>query len=170
MQNHTTPMDPDLFHDLLAEAMPTIDICRKHAIALADLRRIIQSQEFRQAAEDLAAIEEIRTAARLPARREQSLAALERIIAQPATTPTHTETIRKAANTLMRDPKAAKPKPPQPTAARSQPPKPTTHPKPKPPPKPPNPPCLPLIPWSGGRPALRPAPLPRLRERCQRPR
>jgi DNA-binding transcriptional MerR regulator len=112
MSQYTTPMDPDLFHDLLAEAMPTIDICRKHGIALADLRRIIQSQEFRQAAEDLAAIEEIRTAARLPARREQSLAALERIIAQPATTPTHTETIRKAANTLMRDPKAvASPKP-----------------------------------------------------------
>jgi Fic family protein len=130
MHHHTTPMDPDLFHDLLAEALPTIDICRKHAIALADLRRIIQSQEFKQAAEDLAAIEEIRTAARLPARREQSLAALERIIAQPATTPTHTETIRKAANTLMRDPKAAKPKP-QPTAARSSTPEPTTHPKPK---------------------------------------
>ncbi len=119
MSQYTTPMDPDLFHDLLAEALPTIDICRKHAIALADLRRIIQSQEFRQAAEDLAVIEEIRTAARLPARREQSLAALERIIAQPATTPTHTETIRKAANTLMRDPKAAtkptpKPKSPAP--------------------------------------------------------
>ncbi len=119
MQNHTTPMDPDLFHDLLAEAMPTIDICRKHAIALADLRQIVQSPQFRQAAEDLAAIEEIRTAARLPARREQSLAALERIIAQPATTPTNTETIRKAANTLMRDPKAAgksttKPKSPAP--------------------------------------------------------
>jgi DNA-binding transcriptional MerR regulator len=119
MQNHTTPMDPDLFHDLLAEALPTIDICRKHGIALADLRRIIQSLEFRQAAEDLAVIEEIRTQARLPARREQSLAALERIVAQPATTPTHTETIRKAANTLMRDPKAAaksttKPKSPAP--------------------------------------------------------
>jgi Fic family protein len=162
-------MDPDLFHDLLAEAMPTIDICRKHGIALADLRRIIQSQEFRQAAEDLAVIEEIRTAARLPARREQSLAALERIIAQPATTPTHTETIRKAANTLMRDPKAATKAKPQPAAAPT--PKPTNHPKPKHTAQTPRTgPVFPLIPWSGGRPALRPAPLPRLRERCQRPR
>ncbi len=132
MHHHTTPMDPDLFHDLLAEALPTIDICRKHGIALADLRRIIQSLEFRQAAEDLAVIEEIRTAARLPARREQSLAALERIIAQPATTPTHTETIRKAANTLMRDPKATTKAKPQPTATQSPTPEPTNHTKPKP--------------------------------------
>jgi Fic family protein len=162
-------MDPDLFHDLLAEAMPTIDICRKHAIALADLRRIIQSQEFRQAAEDLAVIEEIRTAARLPARREQSLAALERIIAQPATTPTHTETIRKAANTLMRDPKAATKATTNP-ARSSNPRNPPPTPNPSHRPNPRTRPVSPLIPWSGGRPALRPAPLPRLRERCQRPR
>jgi Fic family protein len=131
MTTHTTPMDPDLFHDLLAEALPTIDICRKHGIALADLRRIIQSQEFRQAAEDLAVIEEIRTAARLPARREHSLAALERIIAQPATTPSHTETIRKAANTLMRDPKAAtKTTPtPKPRPTETPTPKPSNHPR-----------------------------------------
>jgi Fic family protein len=149
MSQYTTPMDPDLFHDLLAEAMPTIDICRKHAIALADLRRIIQSQEFRQAAEDLAVIEEIRTAARLPARREQSLAALERIIAQPATTPTHTETIRKAANTLMRDPKAATKTTPTPKPQTHRDPNPQTIQPPQVWPIAPNPrtrPLLPLIP------------------------
>lgn len=56
-------MDPDLFHNLLAEELPTIDHCRKYRLAFGTLRQIIPSEEFQQAARDLVTIEEIRTAA-----------------------------------------------------------------------------------------------------------
>lgn len=112
----TPELTNDLFNDLLDPRIPTLDVCRKHAVPITDLRRVLESAEFQEAAEALIAAEELRAKALAPDRRERALARLDAITQQEPTTPTHTECIRRAASALLR---AAKAEPAR-TPARSE--------------------------------------------------
>ena len=109
MEHHT--LTNGLFNDLLDPRIPTLDVCRKHGIPITDLRDILASEHFRQAAEALIAAEELRSRALAPDRRERALATLDAIASQEPTTPTHTECIRRAAGAILR---ATKPDPREP--------------------------------------------------------
>jgi hypothetical protein len=98
----THELTNDLFNDLLDPRIPTLDVCRKHAVPITTLRRILESEEFQEAAEALIAAEKLRSKALASDRRERALATLDAITQQSPTTPTHTECIRRAASALIR--------------------------------------------------------------------
>jgi hypothetical protein len=99
---HTHQLTNELFNDLLDPRIPTLDVCRKHAIPITDLRLILASDHFQQSAQALIEAEELRAAALAPDRRERALATLDAITQQQPSTPTHTECIRRAASALLR--------------------------------------------------------------------
>ncbi len=103
---HTHELTNELFNDLLDPCLSTLDVCRKHAVPITDLRLILASDHFQQSAQALIEAEELRSAALAPDRRERALATLDAITQQQPSTPTHTECIRRAASALLR---AAKP-------------------------------------------------------------
>lgn len=104
---HTHQLTNELFNDLLDPCLSTLDVCRKHAVPITDLRLILASEHFQQTARALIEAEELRSAALAPDRRERALATLDAITQQTPTTPTHTECIRRAAATLLRATKPA---------------------------------------------------------------
>lgn len=68
------------FEDLLDPNLTPIRICQLHGITLADLRRITESQEYKQALEDIAAINENRREAINDQLRTEALASAAELI------------------------------------------------------------------------------------------
>ena len=93
-----TQLTPDIIHDLIIEPLPTLDICRKHQLSVDQLHALVHSQEFTRLADQLA---EINTA-RAPFTRARMFDILNGIAELEPQSPTHTETIRKAAAQLLR--------------------------------------------------------------------
>ncbi|MEX0876265.1 MAG: hypothetical protein WD114_02295 [Phycisphaerales bacterium] len=122
MNTHT--LTPDLFHDLLTETISTLDICVKHELSLEELAKIVEGPEFKQAVTHLESIAAARARAKAPLLRESALRTLESIAVQEPTSPTHAETIRKAAGLLYRSAPT-----PEPVIEASNP---TTNPNPNP--------------------------------------
>jgi outer membrane biosynthesis protein TonB len=88
----------ELLHDLIAEPISVIELCTRHALTVDELHAIITSPAFTRLAEMIRAIQQAResfTRARLAQ-------VLERIALTEPTSPSHTETIRKAAAHLDR--------------------------------------------------------------------
>ena len=88
----------ELLHDLIAEPISVIELCTRHALTVDELHAIITSPAFTRLAEMIRAIQQERetfTRARLAQ-------VLERIALTEPTSPSHTETIRKAAAHLDR--------------------------------------------------------------------
>ena len=88
----------ELLHDLIAEPISVIELCTRHALTIDELHAIIISPAFTRLAEMIRAIQQARetfTRARLAQ-------VLERIALTEPTTPSHAETIRKAAAHLDR--------------------------------------------------------------------
>lgn len=114
-----TPLTTDLFHDLIDPCLSAIDICTRHDLTIHQLTDIIESSEYRTAVEQLAHIEQTRIESTAPLLQRIALQVLQTIAQQEPTTPTHTETIRKAAAHLAR---TTKPEPePTPTQTDNQP-------------------------------------------------
>ena len=97
-----TQLTTDLFHDLIDPCLSAIDICAKHDLTIEQLTDLIDSPEYRTAVEQLAHIEQTRIESTAPLRRRLALQVLQNIAQQEPTTPTHTETVRKAAAHLAR--------------------------------------------------------------------
>ena len=91
-------LTPELIVDLLFEPKPTLEICARHDLSLHQLAEILDSDEYHRLEADLTRIQHRRA----PALRRRTLAALEHIANQTPTSPTHAETIRKAAAQLLR--------------------------------------------------------------------
>lgn len=91
-------LTPDIIHDLIIEPLPTLDICLKHQLSVDQLHALVTSEQFKQLAEQLTDIDQ----ARAPFTRARMLRVLERIAQLEPQSPTHTETIRKAAAQLLR--------------------------------------------------------------------
>ncbi|MHA7814666.1 MAG: hypothetical protein ACX94C_14880 [Phycisphaerales bacterium] len=88
----------ELLHDLIAEPISVIELCTRHALSVEQLHAIITSPAFTRLAEMIRTIQQAResfTRARLAQ-------VLERIALTDPTSPSHTETIRKAAAHLDR--------------------------------------------------------------------
>ena len=68
------------FEDLLDPNLTPLRICQLHGITLADLRRITESQEYKQALEDIAAINENRREAINDQLRTEALASAAELI------------------------------------------------------------------------------------------
>ena len=118
---HAHQLTPDLFHDLIDNRLSAIDICIKHELAIDQLAAIVDSPEFTQASRQLADIERKRIEATAPLRRRAALQTLETIAQQHPTTPTHTETVRKAAAQLARPTKSDPAPDPDPGPSDQQP-------------------------------------------------
>lgn len=91
-------LTPDIIHDLIIEPLPTLDICLKHQLSIDQLHALVTSEQFKQIADQLTEIDH----ARAPFTRARMLRVLERIADLEPQSPTHTETIRKAAAQLLR--------------------------------------------------------------------
>jgi len=91
-------LTPDIIHDLIIEPLPTLDICRKHQLSVDQLHTLVTSEEFKQLADQLTDIDQ----ARAPFTRARMLDILNGIAQLEPQSPTHTETIRKAAAQLLR--------------------------------------------------------------------
>ncbi len=93
-----TQITNELLHDLIAEPISVIELCTRHTLTIDELHAIIISPAFTRLAEMIRAIQRARetfTRARLAQ-------VLERISLTEPTSPSHTETIRKAAAHLDR--------------------------------------------------------------------
>ncbi|MCR9075330.1 MAG: hypothetical protein NXI07_04755 [bacterium] len=88
----------ELLHDLIAEPISVIELCTRHALTVDELHAIITSPAFTRLAEMLRAIQQAREAFT----RARLAQVLERIALTEPTSPSHTETIRKAAAHLDR--------------------------------------------------------------------
>lgn len=95
-------LTPDLFQDIIDHDLTAVDICIKHDLSIDELAQIVQSPEFTHAARQLAAIENIRTAATAPLRQRLALRTLQKIAELEPQSPTHAETVRKSAAQLAR--------------------------------------------------------------------
>jgi len=93
-----TQLTPELIVDLLFEPKPTLTICGDHNLSIHQLAQILDSHEYRQLEADMARIQHRRA----PALRRRLLTTLEDIATQTPSSPTHAETIRKAAAQLLR--------------------------------------------------------------------
>tara|TARA_E500000318_G_scaffold12972_3_gene11968 strand:+ start:35810 stop:36367 length:558 start_codon:yes stop_codon:yes gene_type:complete len=91
-------LTPDIIHDLIIEPLPTLDICRKHQLSVDQLHALVTSDQFKQLADQLTDIDQ----ARAPFTRARMLDILNGIAQLEPQSPTHTETIRKAAAQLLR--------------------------------------------------------------------
>lgn len=102
MQTHTPELTAKLFADVLDDALSIPEVCNRHGLAIDELAAVTASPDFRKAVADLDAIHRARLAAQRPAREARALATLDAIAAQTPTSPTHTETVRRAASALLR--------------------------------------------------------------------
>lgn len=91
-------LTPDIINDLIIEPLPTLDICLKHQLSVEQLHTLVTSDEFKQLADQLNEINQ----ARAHFTRARMLEILNRIANLEPQSPTHTETIRKAAAQLLR--------------------------------------------------------------------
>ncbi|MEZ6163868.1 MAG: hypothetical protein R3B67_05465 [Phycisphaerales bacterium] len=103
----------ELVHDLIVEPLPTLDICAKHELNLTQLRQLLESDEFTAIISELDTIDRLRT----PVFRRRAINTLETIMLQQPTTPTHAETIRKAAAHYLRSTASTESTPSEPQAA-----------------------------------------------------
>lgn len=110
MHTQTPELTHQLFDDLLNEHLTTFQICHKHQLAIDQLAAVVDSPAFQSAARALERIHDARAAAMLPELRTRALTRLADVVAQTPTTPTHTETIRRAASAILRW-KSAPPQP-----------------------------------------------------------
>ncbi len=104
-QTHTAEspeLTHELFADLLDHTLTTFQICHKHNLAIDQLEAVADSPAFQSAARALEHIHDARAAAMLPELRTRALTQLAHIIDQTPTTPTHTETVRRATATVLR--------------------------------------------------------------------
>ncbi|MHA7814768.1 MAG: hypothetical protein ACX94C_15405 [Phycisphaerales bacterium] len=95
---HHAQLTPDIIHDLIIEPLPTLDICLKHQLSVEQLHTLVTSDEFKELADQLNEINHVRA----PFIRARMLEVLNRIANLAPQSPTHTETIRKAAAQLLR--------------------------------------------------------------------
>ena len=115
-QTPTPELTPALFADLLDPSKSPFDLCHTHNLALDQLHAVATGDHFRACVRMLEEIHAERTAAQRPQRERLALDALDRIANQTPTTNTHTETIRRAANALLRH----KPQTPSPATPAAQ--------------------------------------------------
>lgn len=99
---HTPALTTQLFSDILNSTLSTFEICRRNDINIDQLRAVAESEHFRYSVECMRAIHAARTDAMLPAMQARALGALDAIASQDPTTPTHTETVRRAAAAVLR--------------------------------------------------------------------
>jgi len=122
-QTHTAEspeLTHELFADLLDHTLTTFHICHKHNLAIDQLEAVADSPAFQSAARALERIHDARAAAMLPELRTRALTQLAHIIDQTPTTPTHTETVRRATATVLRWKPAPRPTTEEPTEQQTE--------------------------------------------------
>ncbi len=114
--HHAAPLlTTELFADILNPDMHAFEVCHRHGLDLTQLRAVTDSAHFRHNVECMRAIQAARADAMLPAMQARALRTLDAVAAQPPTTPTHTETVRRAAAAVLRLKPDTPPEPADPT-------------------------------------------------------
>jgi hypothetical protein len=96
-------LTPRLLADLLDPGLTLNEVADRHQIPPLDLPALVASDTFRAHAVALAEAESIRETALAPLRRSRALHILTTITAQEPTSATHAESVRRAANTLLKE-------------------------------------------------------------------
>ncbi len=93
---------PDLLRDLLDPALTSIEVAQRHNLDPLAYRAAVRSQAFRAAAEALRDADQERTELLAPLMHTRAVHALSRIANQPTTTPSQTESARRACAALLK--------------------------------------------------------------------
>jgi hypothetical protein len=140
-QTESLPPSPDLLRDLLDPALTSVEVMQRHTLDPQAFRAAVRSEAFREAAEALRDADQERTELLTPLMHARALHTLSRIANQPTTTPSQTESARRASTALLKVGRHSVPTPPPrgadfQSASRAQPeplpPTPTPTPNPNP--------------------------------------
>ncbi len=101
-QTDRLPPSPDLLRDLLDPALTSVEVMQRHTLDPQAYRDAVQSQSFRVAAEALRDADQERTELLTPLMHARALHTLARIANQPTTTPSQTESARRACTALLK--------------------------------------------------------------------
>jgi hypothetical protein len=93
---------PNLLRDLLDPGLTSIEVAQRHDLGPIAFRDAVQSQAFREAAEALRDADLARTELLAPLMHARALHTLARIADQPTTTPSQTESARRACTALLK--------------------------------------------------------------------
>lgn len=108
-QTGQLPPSPDLLRDLLDPALTSMEVMQRHHLDPHAYRAAVRSQAFHDAAEALQDADQERTARLTPLVHARALHTLSRIANQPTTTPSQTESARRAATALLKSVRHAEP-------------------------------------------------------------
>jgi len=101
-QTSPIPPSPDLIRDLLDPALTSIEVMQRHTLDPHAFRDVVRSQAFCEAAEALRDADQERTELLTPLMHARALHTLARIANQPTTTPSQTESARRASTALLK--------------------------------------------------------------------
>ena len=108
-QTDQLPPSPDLLRDLLDPALTSMEVMQRHHLDPHAYRAAVRSQAFHEAAEALQDADQERTARLTPLVHARALHTLSRIANQPTTSPSQTESARRAATALLKSVRHAEP-------------------------------------------------------------